>query len=155
MPADDDSSGALPPTPGLLTEVRQLGRAGKRLLGAHWQLLVAECGLARSAVSWLLLAGLAAMVAGVGLGLSLLALTGLALATWWDSWLWALLALCGLQLLFLVGAIMVFRRCMHWLSLPRSRSYWATLMQDSRRAGDTHESTPEDEAVNSERASHP
>jgi hypothetical protein len=153
MQADDDSSGALPPTPGLLTEVRQLGRAGKRLLGAHWRLLVAECGLARSAVSWLLLAGLAAMVAGVGLGLSLLALVGLALATWWHSWLWALLALCGLQLLFLVGAVMAFRRCMHWLSLPRSRSYWSTLMQDTRRAGDAHGATPRDEAVNSERAS--
>lgn len=128
-----DESPETQPGPGLLTEVGLLGRAFKRLLGAHWHLLVAECGLARSAVSWMLLAGLAATVAGVGLGLSLLALVGLALATWWGSWLWALLALCVLQGLFVVGAIVLFRRCMHWVSLPRSRSHWGALVRDSVR----------------------
>ena len=55
-------------------------------------LLAAELGLARSAISWIFVAGLAATVAGVGLGLSLLAFTGLLLAKWFGSWFWALLA---------------------------------------------------------------
>lgn len=142
MQAHEELSGAPEPAPGLMAEIGQFGRAFKRLLGAQWHLLVAECGLARSAVSWMLLAGLAATVAGVGLGLSLLALVGLALATWWGSWLWALLALCVLQLLFLLGAIMVFRRCMHWMSLPRSRGHWSTLLRDTRHAGGVGASPP-------------
>ncbi len=102
----------------------------------------------------MLLAGLAATVAGVGLGLSLLALVGLALATWWGSWLWALLALCVLQLLFLAAAIMLFRRCMHWLSLPRSRSHWAALMRDTARAGGDDAQTPTDDLTDPERVDH-
>ena len=157
MQAHDESPGAPPPAPGVLTEIGRLGRAFKRLLGAQWQLLVAECGLARSAVSWMLLAGLAATVAGVGLGLSLLALVGLVLATWWGSWLWALLALCVVQLLFLLGAVMVFRRCMHWLSLPRSRRHWSTLMRDTQRADNAAALAPTDgdAAVTTERATPP
>lgn len=142
MQAHEELPGASAPASGLMAEIGQFGRAFKHLLGAQWQLLVAECGLARSAVSWMLLAGLAATVAGVGLGLSLLALVGLLLATWWDSWLWALSALCVLQLLFLLGAIMVFRRCMYWMSLPRSRGHWSTLLRDTGHAGEAEASTP-------------
>ncbi|MEO5812908.1 MAG: ABC transporter ATP-binding protein [Rhodanobacter sp.] len=152
MQADDESPGAPPAAPGLMAEVGQLGGAAKRLLGAHWHLLVAEFGLARSAASWMLLAGLAATVAGVGLGLSLLALVGLALATWWGSWMWALLALCALQLLFLLGAIVVFRRCMHWLSLPRSRDHWSALLRDAERAAHAEALPPTDETLTPARA---
>ncbi len=125
-----------PSSSGLLTEIGQLGRAIKQLFGAQLHLLAAELGLARSAVSWILLAGLAATVAGVGLGLSVLAFIGMLLAKWFGSWLWALLALCVLQLLFLLGALLLFRRCMHWMSLPVTRGEWSAMMQDTlRKAG--------------------
>lgn len=120
-----------PPPSGLLGEIGQLGRAVKQLFGAQLQLLAAELGLARSAISWMLVAGLAATVAGVGLGLSVLAFLGLLLAQWFGSWLWALLALCVLQMLFLLGAIVLFRRCMHWMSLPVTRGEWNAMMRDT------------------------
>ena len=94
-------------------------------------LLAAELGLARAAVSWMLLAGLAAMVAGVGLGLSLLAFVGLLLAKWFGSWILALLALCVLQVFFLLGSILLFRRCMHWMSLPVTRGEWRGMLRDA------------------------
>jgi nitrate/nitrite transporter NarK len=84
----------------------------------------------------MLLAGLAATVAGVGLGLSVLALIGLLLAKWFGSWLWAMLVLCVLQVLFLLGAIVLFRRCMHWMSLPATRGEWSAMMRDTRRKAD-------------------
>jgi hypothetical protein len=116
---------------GLLAELGQLGRAIKHLFGAQLHLLAAELGLARSAVSWMLLAGLAATVAGVGLGLSLLAFVGLLLAKWFGSWVLALLGLCVLQALFLAGSLLLFRRCMHWMSLPVTRGEWNEMMRDT------------------------
>jgi len=135
-PGDDAAQAAATPDnasvpPGLLTEIGQLGRAVKRLFGAQLHLLAAELGLARSAVSWMLLAGLAATVAGVGLGLSLLGLVGMLLAEWFGSWLWALLALVLLQGLFLLGSLLLFKRCMHWMSLPASRGEWRAMMHDT------------------------
>ncbi len=126
-----------PPSSGLLREIGQLGRAVKGLFGAQMDLLAAELGLARSAVSWMLLAGLAATVAGVGFGLTVLGLVGVLLAKWLDSWVWALLALAVLQLLFLLGAIVLFRRCMHWMSLPATRAEWSAMMHDSARKVET------------------
>lgn len=120
-----------PLSSGLLTEIGQLGRAVRRLFGAQLHLLAAELGLARSAVSWLLLAALAATVAGVGLGLTVLGLLGVLLATWLGSWIWALLVLAVLQVLFLLGSIALFRRCMHWMSLPATRSEWGAMMRDT------------------------
>ena len=120
-----------PSSSGLLAEIGQLGRAVKRLFGAQLHLLAAELGLARSAVSWLLLAGLAATVAGVGLGLTVLGLLGVMLATWFGSWIWALLVLAVLQIFFLLGSIMLFRRCMHWMSLPATRNEWSAMMRDT------------------------
>jgi putative Ca2+/H+ antiporter (TMEM165/GDT1 family) len=120
-----------PSSSGLLAEVGQLARAVKRLFGAQMQLLAAELGLARSAISWLLLAALAATVAGVALGLTLLGLIGVLLAAWFGSWVWALLALALLQLLFLLGAIALFRRCMHWMSLPVTRGEWSAMMRET------------------------
>lgn len=120
-----------PSSSGLLTEIGQLGRAVKRLFGAQLHLLAAELGLARSAISWMLLAGLAATVAGVGLGLTLLGLVGLLLATWLHSWIWALVLLAVLQVLFLLASILLFRRCMHWMSLPATRDEWSAMMRET------------------------
>ena len=132
-----------PSSSGLLTEIGQLGRAVKHLFGAQLHLLAAELGLARSAISWMFLAGLAATVAGVGLGLSMLAFTGLLLAKWFGSWMWALLALCVLQILFLIGSLLLFRRCMHWMSMPVTRSEWSAMMQDTvRKAEHQAEAVP-------------
>jgi len=103
----------------------------RKLFGAQLQLVAAELGLARSAVSWMLAAGLAATVAGVGLGLTLLGLLGVVLATWFHSWIWSLLVLALLQGLFLLGAILLFRRCMHWMSLPATRGEWSAMMRDT------------------------
>lgn len=121
-----------PPLPaGLLAELGQLGRAIKHLFGAQLHLLAAELGLARAAVSWMLLAGLAATVAGVGLGLSLLALAGVVLAKWLGSWVFALLGLCVVQAIFLAGSIALFHRCMHWMSLPGTRGEWHQIARDA------------------------
>jgi hypothetical protein len=120
-----------PLSSGLLTEIGQLGRAVKHLFGAQMHLLAAELGLARSAISWIFIAGLAATVAGVGLGLSMLAFTGLLLAKWFGSWFWALLTLCLLQLVFLLASALLFRRCMHWMSLPATRGEWSAMMHDT------------------------
>ncbi|MGN6707270.1 MAG: ABC transporter ATP-binding protein [Rhodanobacter sp.] len=118
-----------PSSSGLFDEIARLGAALKRLFGAQKDLLAAELGLARSAVSWLLLAGLAATVAGVGFGLTVLGLLGVLLAKWLGSWVWALLLLALLQLLFLFGAVLLFRRCMHWMSLPATRGQWGEMMR--------------------------
>jgi hypothetical protein len=127
----EGAADAAPPS-GVLAELGQLGHAVKQLFGAQLELLSAELGLARSAVSWMLLAALAATVAGVGLGLTLLALVGVLLATWFASWVWALVALVVLQLVFMLAAILFFRRCMHWMSLPATRNEWSAMMRDTR-----------------------
>ncbi|MEO7053085.1 MAG: ABC transporter ATP-binding protein [Rhodanobacter sp.] len=124
---------AAPPPSGLLHEISQLGAAVKHLFGAQMALLAAELGLARSAISWILLAGLAATVAGVGFGLTALGLIGVLLAKWLGSWVWALLLLALLQLVFLLGSILLFRLCMHWMSLPATRAEWSAMMRDSTR----------------------
>jgi uncharacterized membrane protein YqjE len=124
-----ESTATLPS--GLLAEIAQLGRALGHLFGAQWTLLAAELGLARSAVSWIFMAGLVATVAGVALALTLMALLGLALAKWFGSWLWALAALCLLQILLLAGAVWLFRRCMHWMTLPATRGEWGAMMRDT------------------------
>ena len=128
---DDGAADATPPA-GVLDELGRLGHGVKDLFGAQLELLSAEVGLARSALSWMLLAGLAATVAGVGLVLTLLALVGVLLAKWFASWVWALVALAVLQLLFVLGAILFFRRCMHWMSLPATRNEWSAMMRETK-----------------------
>jgi hypothetical protein len=130
-PRDAAAPDPAPLSSGLLDEIGQLSRAVKRLFGAQLHLLAAELGLARSAVSWMLLAGLAATVAGVGFGLTVLGLLGVVLAAWFGSWIWALLVLAVLQVLFLLGAILLFCRCMHWMSLPVTRGEWNAMMRDT------------------------
>ena len=133
------------PSAGVLAELAQLGRAARQLFGAQLELLSAEVGLARAAISWMLLAGLAATVAGVGLGLTLLALVGVLLAKWFASWVWALVALAVLQLVFMLAAVLFFRRCMHWASLPATRTDWRAMMRDTR-ARARRRAEPEDTA---------
>ncbi|HEV2621573.1 MAG TPA: ABC transporter ATP-binding protein [Frateuria sp.] len=129
---DPEGGARTPPHTGVLAEFGQLAAAVKELFGAQLELLSAEIGLARSAISWMLLAGLAATIAGVGLGLTLLALVGVLLAKWFASWVWALLALAVLQLVFLLVAIVFFRRCMHWMTLPATRTEWSAMMRETR-----------------------
>ncbi|RDD81046.1 ABC transporter ATP-binding protein [Dyella tabacisoli] len=117
----------------MLDEFGRLGHGFKQLFGAQLKLLSAELGLAHSAISWMLLAALAATVAGVGLGLTLLGLIGVVLAQWFGTWVGALVVLALLQLVFLLAAVMLFRRCMHWLSLPVTRSEWGATMRDIQR----------------------
>lgn len=134
IPRSDHAGGSAPDAavpPRLLQDLRRLGAAFKHLFGAQWRLFVAELGLARGAISLLLSAGLAATVAGVGLGLTVLALIGVALAQWLGSWLWALLILAALQGIFLVVAIMLFRRGLHWLTLPATRGEFGAMMRDT------------------------
>ncbi|RDS81752.1 ABC transporter ATP-binding protein [Dyella monticola] len=119
------------PTSGLLDDLTRLARAVRDLFGAQLHLLAAELGLARSAVSWLLAAALAATIAGVGLGLTLLGLIGLLLAKWLGSWILAFVVLAVLEVVWLLGAIVLFRRCMHWMSLPGTRQEWRAIMQDT------------------------
>ncbi|GLQ91401.1 ABC transporter ATP-binding protein [Dyella acidisoli] len=128
-PSGEPASG----TNNLLDDIGRLARGVRSLFGAQLTLLAAELGLARSAVSWLLAAGLGATVAGVGLGLTLLGLIGLVLAKWFDSWIWAFVVLAVLEALALFGAIFLFRRCMHWMSLPATRQEWRAIMRDTVR----------------------
>ncbi len=145
--ASSDDRANPTPLPGLLDDIGRFGRALKQLFGAQLALLSAELGLARSAVFWLLLTALAATVAGVGMGLSLLALSALLLAKWFGSWIWALLVLSVLEGLFLLGMIVFFRRCMHWMTLPESRREWrATLQQAMHRADRQEGPSPEPDA---------
>jgi hypothetical protein len=130
MAGQPEPSSEQPPS-GLLHELSELARAVRKLFGAQLHLLAAELGLARSAVSWMLVAGLGATVAGVGLGLTLLGLLGLVLAKWLGSWIFAFAILAILQALFLLGAVLLFRRCMHWMSLPASRQEWHAIMRDT------------------------
>lgn len=130
--APQAAAGEAAPSEGVLAELGELGRAIKQFAGAQLELLSAEVGLARSAISWLLLAGLAATVAGVGLGLTLLALVGVLLAQWLASWVWALVLLAVLQAVFVLVAIVFFRRCMHWMSLPATRGEWSAMMRETR-----------------------
>jgi hypothetical protein len=133
---DDQAAGQAEPPPGpvptgLFDELGQVWRAVRQLFGAQLNLLAAELGLARAAVSWMLVAGLVATVTGVGFGLTVLGLIGLLLAKWFNSWILAFLVLAVLEALALLGAILLFRRCMHWMSLPATRQEWRAIMRDT------------------------
>lgn len=120
-----------PAPTGLLDELGQVWRAVRQLFGAQLNLLAAELGLARAAASWMLVAGLVTTVMGVGLGLTVLGLIGLLLAKWLHSWILAFLVLAVLEALSSLGAILLFRRCMHWMSLPATRQEWRAIMRDT------------------------
>jgi uncharacterized membrane protein YqjE len=121
--------------PAWFDDVRRLGAGLKSLFAAQFALAGAELGLARAGIVMMMFMGLAAIVFAVALGLTLLALAGWGLAQWFGSWAWALTALAGLQLVLLVAAILVFRRCMHWISLPGTRNELAILAKEAVRQG--------------------
>jgi uncharacterized membrane protein YqjE len=121
--------------PAWFDDVRKLGVGLKSLFGAQLKLIVAELGLARDGITVMLFMGLAAIVFAVALGFTLLALAGWGLAQWFGSWAWALTALAGIQLILLILAILVFRRAMHWLTLPASRNELASLAREAARQG--------------------
>ncbi len=118
--------------PGVTRDFAQFGRALKEVFAAQLPLLAAELGLAKSAVVWVLVSGLMVVILGVGAATSLLALAGVALAKWFGSWLWALGALAVLQLLLMVLAVVVIRRCMRWMSLPQTRGQWRSIFNDAK-----------------------
>lgn len=136
MPGEGAATGgAQPESPSWLDDLRRLGAGAKELFAAQLSLLSAEIGLARSGIVLMLFMGLAAIVFAVALGFTLLALAGWGLAQWFGSWAWALTALAGLQLVLLIGAILAFRRAMHWLTLPASRAEIASLAREAGRRG--------------------
>lgn len=118
--------------PGVKQDFAQFGRALKEVFAAQLPLLAAELGLAKSAVVWMLVSGLMLVILGVGVATSVLALAGVALAKWFGSWLWALGALAVLQLLLMVLAVVVIRRCMRWMSLPQTRGQWRSIFNDAK-----------------------
>jgi uncharacterized membrane protein YdbT with pleckstrin-like domain len=132
---DDETAGPSEPSDAppkhVLLELGTLARTVRDLFGAQLHLLAAELGLARAAIYWMLGAGLIATVTGVGLGLTVLGLIGLLLAKWLHSWIIAFAVLAVLEALFLFGAILLFRRCMHWMSLPATRQEWRAIMRDT------------------------
>ncbi|MDF3983015.1 ABC transporter ATP-binding protein [Luteibacter sp. PPL201] len=135
---DDKAAGTSRPgvsLPPWVDEFRQLGVGLKHLFGAQFRLMLAEVGLARSGFVLMLFMGLAAIVFAVALGFTLLALAGWGLAQWFHSWAWALTALAGVQLVLLVLAILVFRRSMHWLTLPGTRAEFAALAKEAMQRG--------------------
>lgn len=121
--------------PDWIDDVRRLGVGLKNLFGAQLKLAMAEVGLARSGIVMMLFMGLAAIVFAVALGFTLLALAGWGLAQWFGSWAWALTALAGIQLILLVLSILVFRRGMHWLTLPATRAELALLAKEAATRG--------------------
>jgi uncharacterized membrane protein len=135
VPGADSSKVAGMKMPAWFDDVKKLGLGLKSLFSAQLRLIVAELGLARSGITLMLFMGLAAIVFAVALGFTLLALAGWGLAQWFGSWAWALIALAGLQLVLLVVAILVFRRAMHWLTLPASRAELASLARDAAKQG--------------------
>lgn len=142
QPNDEPAPADSAPRPGLIANVRAFWAALKDVFGAEFGLLKAEWALARSALAWMLVAGLVATVAGVGVALTALALLALLLAIWWGSWVWALVALGVLQLAVLGAAIVMFRRCMHWLSLPLSRGQWTALARQRAANDDAVQTAP-------------
>jgi len=135
VPGADAPKAAGMKMPAWFDDVRKLGLGLKSLFSAQLRLIVAELGLARSGITLMLFMGLAAIVFAVALGFTLLALAGWGLAQWFGSWAWALTALAGLQLVLLVVAILVFRRAMHWLTLPASRAELASLAREAAKQG--------------------
>ncbi len=128
--AASDKCAAVPGN-GLLDDIGLLGHGVKGLFGAQIELASAEIGLARSALSLIFVTGFAAVVVGVGLGLTLLALAAAALAVWLGSWIAALAILAGVQILLLLVVVLVFRRCLHWMSLPVTRAQWSAMMRET------------------------
>ena len=139
--------------PQWLEDIGEAACALRELAQAQWELLGAELRLARSAAWTLLTVMVCTVVFGVALGLTLLALLGIGLAHWLGSWVWALLVLAGLLMLGLVATILLFRRCLHWLSLPGTRAQWHAFTRQSGTAAPPGEARAAPEETADEAAS--
>ncbi|WP_250626069.1 ABC transporter ATP-binding protein [Pinirhizobacter soli] len=132
-----------PPEPSLTAELGKLASGIRQVFGSHFKLFGAEVRLAKSGIMLMLFMALGATTFAVALGFTLLALLGWALAQWFGSWAWALGALALIQLLLLLGAITVFRRCMAWLGMPVTRAEVRALIHEAtergREEGEEHE----------------
>jgi hypothetical protein len=62
-----------------------------------------------------------------------------------------LLALALLQGLFLLGAIALFRRCMHWMSLPATRSEWSAMMRETLHKAEAGSAAGQDDGQDRQR----
>lgn len=129
---------------GFGRELAQLGSALKTLFGAQWHLLSAELGLARSAISLLMVALVVALVFGVALGLTVMALLAYVLAIWFNSWIWALVALAGLQLIILGACLLVAKKCAGWMTIPQTRREVRSMVHDAveRARRENHSRAP-------------
>lgn len=141
VPPPEDSPS--PPEPSWTAELGKLAGGIRQVFGSHFKLFGAEVRLARSGIVMMLFMALAATTFAVALGLTLLALLGWGLAQWFGSWAWALGALALIQLLLLLGAITVFKRCMAWLGMPVTRAEVRALVHEAtvrgREEGAEHE----------------
>lgn len=137
--ASEDTADTASAPPQWLRDIGEAVGALRELAQAQWQLLEAELRVARSAAWTLLVVSVLVLVLAAALGLTLLALVGLALSLWLGSWIWALLVLAGLLVLGLIATLMLGRRCLHWLSLPGTRTQWRAFTDKvgtaSSRAG--------------------
>lgn len=129
---DREEKGA-PPVPPWLRQLCVAASALRELARAQWQLMGAEWRLARSAAMTALLASLLIVVFAVALGLTVLVLAGVLLAHWLNSWILALVILGVVLALCLAGSIVLFRRCLVWMSLPETRAQWHLLARDLGR----------------------
>ncbi|HET7266721.1 MAG TPA: ABC transporter ATP-binding protein [Oleiagrimonas sp.] len=121
---DERAASEAPTPPRWLQDLGEAAAALRELAQAQWQLVEAELRLARSAARTLMVVSVLVVVFAVALGLTVLGLLGFALSLWLGSWLWALLVLAGLLVLGLGCSVALGRRCLHWLSLPDTRTQW-------------------------------
>ncbi len=126
--AGDDAQASSPP-PRWLRELTEAAAAMQELARAQWQLFGAEWRVARSAAMTALAAALLAAVFALSLGLTVMALAAWLLAQWL-GWAWGLGVLALLLVLCLFAALRLFRRCLHWMSLPRTRHHWRRMAVD-------------------------
>lgn len=124
----------LPSPPAWLRQLCTAADALRDLAQAQWRLAGAEWRLARSAAMIALVAASLVAVFAIALGLVLLAVAALLLMEWLHSWLLALLVLAVIVALCLAASGVLFRRCLHWMSLPETRAQWRVLAKDLSRS---------------------
>jgi hypothetical protein len=66
-----------------------------------------------------------------------------------------LLALALLQVLFLLGSIALFRRCMHWMSLPATRGEWSAMMRETLQKAEAGDTAGQDNRQDSQQEERP
>jgi hypothetical protein len=126
--SDEDSSNSRLPV--WLQQLTVSAAAIRELAQAQWSLLGAELRLARSAVRTALVSMVMALVFLLGFGLVLLGLIAVALVYWLGSWIVALGILAAILLVCLGISLLLFRRCVIWMTLPETRAQLRALTHD-------------------------